>query len=67
MTANSFLPHQIRNTVGALIKVGSGKMNVDTFYDMMKSKQPGSAGPMVPAYGLFLNRVNYSRPFGEEN
>ena len=67
MTANSFLPHQIRNTVGALLQVGSGKMNIDSFYDMIKSKEPGSAGPKVPAYGLFLIRVNYSRPFGEEN
>jgi tRNA pseudouridine38-40 synthase len=29
MAANSFLPHQVRNTAGALIKVGRGKMTVD--------------------------------------
>ena len=28
MAANSFLPHQVRNTVGSLIKVGQGKMTV---------------------------------------
>ena len=67
MTANSFLPHQIRNTVGALIQVGLGKMNVRDFYAMMEAKKSASAGPRVPARGLFLMKVNYSRPFGEEN
>ncbi len=67
ITANSFLPHQIRNTVGALIQVGLGKMNVQDFYVMMEAKKPASAGPRVPAHGLFLMKINYSRPFGEEN
>jgi len=67
MTANSFLQHQIRNTVGALIQVGLGKMNVSSFCDMINSKIPGLAGPRVPSQGLFLMRINYSKPFGEEN
>ena len=67
ITSNSFLPHQIRNTVGALIQVGSGKMNVSDFYDMMNAVQPGLAGQRAPAKGLFLMKVNYSKPFGEEN
>jgi len=67
MTANSFLPHQIRNTMGALIQVGLGKMNVNDFCDMMKAKKPGLAGPRVPANGLFLMKVNYAEPFGEMN
>ncbi len=67
VTSNSFLPHQIRNTIGALIRVGAGKMKVEDFYAMMEAKKPASAGPRAPAHGLFLMRVNYSRPFGEEN
>jgi tRNA pseudouridine38-40 synthase len=67
MTANSFLPHQIRNTVGSLILVGTGKIKVEDFYAMMEAKKPASAGPRAPAHGLFLMKVNYSRPFGEEN
>jgi len=31
MVANSFLTHQVRNTVGALIKVGLSRMSVDEF------------------------------------
>ncbi|MBN1366856.1 MAG: tRNA pseudouridine(38-40) synthase TruA [Dehalococcoidales bacterium] len=67
MTAGSFLPHQIRNTVGALIQVGTGRMRIEDFYAMMEAEKPASAGPRVPPHGLFLMKVNYSRPFGEEN
>jgi len=61
--ANSFLPHQVRNTVGALIRVGLGKMSVDEFYSIIEAKEPGLAGPAVPAHGLCLVRVNYPSPF----
>ncbi len=64
--ARSFLPHQVRNTVGALIRVGLGKMTVDDFHSIIKSRQPGLAGPTAPARGLCLVRVNYPRPLGEE-
>jgi len=64
MVANSFLPHQVRNTVGALIRVGSGKMSVDEFHNIIEAKKPGLAGPTAPACGLCLMQVNYSRPFG---
>lgn len=63
MVANAFLPHQVRNTVGSLIKVGQGKMTVDEFYDMVEAKSPGRAWPTAPAGGLCLMRVNYPEPF----
>ncbi len=66
MLANSFLPHQVRNTVGALIRVGLGKGGGDEFYSIMEAKQPGLAGPTAPACGLYLVQVNYPRPFEEE-
>jgi len=62
MVANSFLPHQVRNTAGSLIKVGQGKMTVDEFYSMVEAKSPGLAGPTAPAGGLCLMRVNYPGP-----
>lgn len=68
MVANSFLPHQVRNTVGSLIRVGKGKMTVDEFNRMVEAKRPGLAGPAVPAAGLCLMRVNYPTPFkGDES
>jgi len=65
IVARSFLPHQVRNTVGTLIRVGMGKLNIDNFKSIMEAKNPGLAGPTVPAQGLFLIRVNYPRPLGE--
>ncbi|MFC1981504.1 tRNA pseudouridine(38-40) synthase TruA [Chloroflexota bacterium] len=65
MVANSFLPHQVRNTAGSLIKVGSGKMTVDEFHGIVEAKTPGRAGPTAPACGLCLMRINYPEPFGE--
>ena len=66
IVANSFLPHQVRNTVGTLIKVGLGRMSGDEFCCIMEAKSPGLAGPMAPAHGLCLMQVNYARPFEEE-
>ncbi|MBI4181013.1 MAG: tRNA pseudouridine(38-40) synthase TruA [Chloroflexi bacterium] len=63
IVANSFLPHQVRNTVGALIRVGSGKMSNNEFCSIMAMKQPGLAGPTAPACGLCLMQVNYQYPF----
>ncbi len=59
MTANSFLPHQVRNTVGLLIKVGCGKVGLDEFYQIIEAKKLGLAGPTAPPCGLCLTRVNY--------
>jgi len=63
MIANAFLPHQVRNTIGSLIKVGQGKMTVEEFEQIIQAKTPGLAGPAVPANGLCLVRVNYAVPF----
>ena len=59
MVANSFLPHQVRNTVGSLIRVGLGKVSIDEFCSIIKAKGPGLAGPTAPASGLYLMQVNY--------
>ncbi len=67
IVANSFLPHQVRNTVGTLIRVGLGKMSIDEFHGIMEARKPGLAGPTAPACGLCLMRINYPHPFGEEN
>jgi len=59
MEANSFLPHQVRNTVGGLVRVGLAKMEVDTFRALARSGQPGTVGPSAPAHGLCLMKVNH--------
>jgi tRNA pseudouridine38-40 synthase len=57
--ANSFLPHQVRNTIGLLIRVGLGKAGLDEFRQIMDAREVGLAGPTAPAYGLCLTKVNY--------
>jgi len=57
MKADSFLPYQVRRTVGALIKVGAGKTDVEAFYELAASKRPSLAGPTAPPYGLCLMKV----------
>jgi len=63
MVANSFLPHQVRNTIGALVRVGLGKMGVDEFLSIIEAKTPGLAKPTAPACGLCLMQINYPEPF----
>jgi tRNA pseudouridine38-40 synthase len=66
VVANSFLTHQVRNTVGTLIRVGLGKMSVEDFCRVLGAKSPELAGPAAPACGLCLMQVNYPHPFEEE-
>ena len=62
VTANSFLPHQVRNTIGLLIKLGLGKIDTGGFYDIMEARSLGLAGPTAPACGLCLMKVYYPKP-----
>ncbi len=59
MIADSFLPHQVRNTVGLLIRIGLGKVGVDEFRRIMEARELGLAGPTAPPCGLYLMKVNY--------
>jgi len=57
--ASSFLPHQVRNTVGGLVKVGLHKMTAETFREMASSGKAGTIGPTAPARGLCLMNIKY--------
>ncbi len=59
--ADSFLTHQVRNTVGFLIELGSGRKSIDELKRILNEKKNGLAGPAAPAYGLYLTKVNYPR------
>ncbi len=58
--ANAFLPHQVRNTVGSLLQVGLGKIDVAGFEEILESKRVAVAGPPAPPHGLCLLKVNYN-------
>ncbi len=62
IAANAFLRHQVRNTVGQLLRVGVGKCSVDEFADMVSVPRKATAGPAAPARGLCLTDVRYQQP-----
>jgi tRNA pseudouridine38-40 synthase len=64
IVANSFLPHQVRSTVGLLIRLGLRKIGIEDFRDIIEAKSLGLAGPVSPACGLCLEKVNYPEPLG---
>ena len=57
--ARSFLYHQIRNIVGSLKMVGSGKWTKDDLKKALEAKDRRAGGPTVPADGLYLTKVVY--------
>jgi len=59
MKADSFLPQQVRRTVGALIKVGAGRTDAEAFWELAALKKLGLAGPTAPPYGLCLMKVDF--------
>jgi tRNA pseudouridine38-40 synthase len=57
--ANGFLKQMVRSIVGTLVDVGKGKINVEEFQKILKSRDRKKAGPTAPAQGLFLKEVKY--------
>ena len=57
--ANGFLRFMVRNIVGTLVEVGTGKMSPDEVGHIIASKDRSRAGATAPAHGLFLVNVNY--------
>ena len=59
ITANAFLRHQVRRTVGALVAVGSGKLSLEAFRNLIARPELATAGPVAPPHGLCLEEVAY--------
>ncbi len=57
--ANRFLRGMVRAIVGTLLEVGSGRLSITDFEQIVLSKNRKKAGRAVPAEGLFLMEVNY--------
>lgn len=56
--ARSFLPHQVRRTMGALVEVGLARMSEAAFAALLGAA-PSTAGPVAPACGLYLLNIEY--------
>ena len=57
--ANRFLRGMVRAIVGTLLEVGSGKVSLERFIQIIEAKDRSIAGPNVAAKGLSLTQVNY--------
>lgn len=59
--ARSFLHRQVRSMVGTLVEVGLGKMSADDVAAALAAKDRIRCGPVAPADGLYLVRVDYEK------
>lgn len=58
-SALSFLHHQVRNMVGSLLYVGTGKWSVSDFKNALEACDRTKGGPTAPACGLYFMNVAY--------
>lgn len=57
--ANAFLRHMVRNIVGTLVEVGSGRRTAQDIPALLQLRDRSAAGETAPAHGLCLTRVDY--------
>lgn len=59
IVANAFLHHMVRNIVGSLVCVGSGRYAPDWLAEVLAGRDRRAAAPTFAASGLYLVRVLY--------
>lgn len=57
--ARSFLHNQVRSIVGSLKQVGIGQWHPGQMVKALKACDRKACGPVAPAHGLYLSRVDY--------
>lgn len=58
-SARSFLHNQVRSMVGSLKLVGGGKWTADDLEKALEAHDRAACGPVAPACGLYLVKVDY--------
>lgn len=56
---DGFLYHMVRNLVGAMVRVGNGKITLERFKEILASGDRRKAGTAAPPQGLYLDEVFY--------
>lgn len=59
ITANAFLHHMVRNMVGTLMVIGTGKKQAKWAKTLLSLKNRNQGDTMAPAHGLYLLCVEY--------
>ncbi len=59
-SARSFLHNQVRSMVGSLKRVGEGKWSAANLRAALAARNRSACGPVAPACGLYLARVDYA-------
>jgi tRNA pseudouridine38-40 synthase len=62
--ANAFLQHMVRNLVGVLMMIGSGKMHFEWAKEVLEGRDRKRGGITAPPEGLYLVGVEYPSHFG---
>lgn len=57
---DGFLYKMVRNIVGTLVEVGSGKIQAEEIEEILAKKDRKAAGASAPPQGLFLVKVHYA-------
>jgi tRNA pseudouridine38-40 synthase len=60
LEGDGFLRHMVRNVVGTVVEIGTGRRPVDAMAGILASRTRARAGATAPASGLFLRQVLYS-------
>lgn len=61
ITADRFLRNMVRAIVGSLLDIGFEKTSVENLHEIIKSEDRSRAGTSVPAHGLYLTQVKYTK------
>lgn len=59
VSANRFLRGMVRATVGTLLEVGMGRLDINQLRAILESGDRSKAGRSVPPEGLYLSEVKY--------
>lgn len=62
--ANAFLHHMVRNIVGSLLAVGTGRAAPGWLAQLLEGRDRTQAADTAPAAGLYLVEVEYPPSFG---
>jgi tRNA pseudouridine38-40 synthase len=64
---DGFLYKMVRNIVGTLLDISTGKININELSNIFTAKKRQKAGKTAPAKGLFLVKVDYKKSDGISN